>query len=627
MGGILGGGGGTQTTNTINHPFNENELKAINTRGIELLNTPYEAYGGQTYAPPSDQYHQALTGASDTALDAARRISGSMAGLQGTAQYVNNDYANGQAYKAVTPWNEQMGALGSFNPAQGAMDSLQGTSGGANRGDLFSNALYNNGQQNSTGYGQSLLNPIASGDMFNRIAAGPGQQLGSIAGGSGLRGAMPLMMGYAGALGSPGGQAAQAMAGGYGLGQGQLGATAGGGYLAGSPGANPWLDSVYDTAARKVQDTYQTSIAPSIASDMEAQGRFHSGAQYNAQGQAEKHLLDSLGGLASSIYAPAYESERGRQVAAAGQLGDQQTQNASSLMQQYIAALTGQSNLYNTQTGYGLEAAKSQGDLYNSQSSIMANAANALGQLAMGGQNANTQALSAGGQIYNTGVSNMSDAARILGSLGISGNQAQQSALQNAITNSYTGSNIQRQAALDDVGLANLGIQDYQTGINAQQGLQQQNQAALNDAAQRYYSTQQQEYSHLGQVAQILSGIMPAYPGATTQTSPVAGQNPLGALLGGLTGGAQLLGGGASGGGLLALLGMLSDRRLKTDIQRVGTLDNGLPVYSYRLFGGPTQIGLMADEVEKVNPAAVAEDSMGIKRVFYDLAVMNKEES
>lgn len=49
-----------------------------------------------------------------------------------------------------------------------------------------------------------------------------------------------------------------------------------------------------------------------------------------------------------------------------------------------------------------------------------------------------------------------------------------------------------------------------------------------------------------------------------------------------------------------------SDRRLKTDIVRVGTLDTGLPVYTFRYkAGGPTLMGVMADEVEQLLPGAV----------------------
>ena len=65
----------------------------------------------------------------------------------------------------------------------------------------------------------------------------------------------------------------------------------------------------------------------------------------------------------------------------------------------------------------------------------------------------------------------------------------------------------------------------------------------------------------------------------------------------------------------------LIDIRIKTDISQVGTLDNGLPVYSFRYkSGGPQQIGLMAQDVEKVKPHAVVEIE-GVKHVNYSEAV------
>lgn len=93
----------------------------------------------------------------------------------------------------------------------------------------------------------------------------------------------------------------------------------------------------------------------------------------------------------------------------------------------------------------------------------------------------------------------------------------------------------------------------------------------------------------------------------------VATQN---AAMGGLFGlGSSLLGGWAMGG-------FKSDRRLKTDIDRVGTLDNGLPVYSFRYKeGGPFQIGLMSDDVKKLHPEAVMRHPDGFDRVDYARAV------
>lgn len=66
---------------------------------------------------------------------------------------------------------------------------------------------------------------------------------------------------------------------------------------------------------------------------------------------------------------------------------------------------------------------------------------------------------------------------------------------------------------------------------------------------------------------------------------------------------------------------MASDVRVKTDIQKVGKLDNGLPIYLYRYkSGGPFHIGVMAQEVEQTKPHAVHE-SEGIKFVNYAEAV------
>lgn len=77
-------------------------------------------------------------------------------------------------------------------------------------------------------------------------------------------------------------------------------------------------------------------------------------------------------------------------------------------------------------------------------------------------------------------------------------------------------------------------------------------------------------------------------------------------------------------GGLFGLGGKiigLSDAREKVDIRRVGTLFNGLSVYSYRYAaGGPVQIGVMAQEVEDMMPEAI-EEIGGVKIVNYERAV------
>lgn len=64
-----------------------------------------------------------------------------------------------------------------------------------------------------------------------------------------------------------------------------------------------------------------------------------------------------------------------------------------------------------------------------------------------------------------------------------------------------------------------------------------------------------------------------------------------------------------------------SDINVKENISQVGMLDNGLPVYLFNYKGDNTpQIGLMAQDVEKVNKDAVKEID-GIKHVYYTKAV------
>lgn len=91
----------------------------------------------------------------------------------------------------------------------------------------------------------------------------------------------------------------------------------------------------------------------------------------------------------------------------------------------------------------------------------------------------------------------------------------------------------------------------------------------------------------------------------------------IGSLVGGIAGG---MFGGPMGASLGSSIGggLFSDERLKTNIKRVGTLDElGVGLYSYNyVWGGPTHVGVMAQELEKVKPEAVFEVD-GYKAVDY----------
>jgi hypothetical protein len=63
-----------------------------------------------------------------------------------------------------------------------------------------------------------------------------------------------------------------------------------------------------------------------------------------------------------------------------------------------------------------------------------------------------------------------------------------------------------------------------------------------------------------------------------------------------------------------------SDTRLKTDVVRVGQLDNGLPLYRFRyLWSNEFYVGVLAQEVLPVVPYAVIVGEDGFMRVNYEM--------
>lgn len=70
--------------------------------------------------------------------------------------------------------------------------------------------------------------------------------------------------------------------------------------------------------------------------------------------------------------------------------------------------------------------------------------------------------------------------------------------------------------------------------------------------------------------------------------------------------------------GLAGTAMMMSDVRLKRNIKKIGQHSNGLGLYEFDYkWGGPRQVGVMADEVEQLFPDAVAVSPGGYKMVNY----------
>jgi hypothetical protein len=158
-------------------------------------------------------------------------------------------------------------------------------------------------------------------------------------------------------------------------------------------------------------------------------------------------------------------------------------------------------------------------------------------------------------------------------------------------------------AGLNQQGLANQqqGVASSQDALNAQNYTPQQ-QLAL---AQLTQSIPAQNLALLAQIGVPIAGLGSQSAGQSQGTQTESGAQQFGQI--------------ASGLGSLAKF-MPSDMRLKQDVEPVGTLFDGTPVYGYRYIGAPAyHIGLLAQDVEKTTPNAVIEIN-GYKAVNYHAA-------
>lgn len=155
-------------------------------------------------------------------------------------------------------------------------------------------------------------------------------------------------------------------------------------------------------------------------------------------------------------------------------------------------------------------------------------------------------------------------------------------------------------------------------GLGAnQQAFQQQayNQMQPINVINALRTGSQVQNPSFGNTPQQAATAGPDIMGATqaNYNAQVAAANAANAGSGGFMGGLMKLGSAAI---------TASDINLKENITKVGSLDNGLNLYSYNYKDGydlpeGKQIGVMAQEVEKVMPEAVVEMDNGFKGVNY----------
>ena len=281
-------------------------------------------------------------------------------------------------------------------------------------------------------------------------------------------------------------------------------------------------------------------------------------AMMQNQNQQQQNQLQG-----NAISSGAFGGDRGN-IAQAALMGQQNLAMGQTLGQM---ANTGyQSAAQNYMSGLGQQGALAgqQGAMYGQ----LGNLANQYGQL--GGQA--QQALINAGQAQQQGAANIANIAgqgmSAAGQYGQLGTAAQNAALQGVPLSLAAGA---QQGQLG-AGAQAAGLAGAQAQLGAGTLGQQTTQAG--DTA--LYNQFQQQQAYPFQVSQFLANIAEgtgALSGSsTTGTSPMP---------------------------------IFSDRRLKEDIKRVGTADNGLPIYKFKYKGDhseQTHVGFMADEVEKVHP-------------------------
>ena len=280
--------------------------------------------------------------------------------------------------------------------------------------------------------------------------------------------------------------------------------------------------------------------------------------------------------------------------------------------------------------------------------------AQAFGEQQAAGQFANQAALSGFGanvqnqQLYNQAVQqNLQQ--------GLSVQDAQNRASQQLFGQQLGAQEAANQAAQQRFGqrMDIQGLYNQALGQNQNAALQQQAAANQAQAQQFNQALQAGQFGNtalqqslaqqlalrnqpLNEIGALMSGSqvqMPqfqGYTGANVGAAPVFGaaqaqgdyaqrnyqnqmagyNNQMSGLFG--LGGALAQGIGSAGGAGL----FFSDRRLKFNIERVGTHPLGIGIYEYDI-AGRRERGVMADEVESVKPEAVSTHSSGYKMVNY----------
>lgn len=173
-----------------------------------------------------------------------------------------------------------------------------------------------------------------------------------------------------------------------------------------------------------------------------------------------------------------------------------------------------------------------------------------------------------------------------------------------------------------DTGAANAGFQGYLQNAGFNNVLQQMMRGVTGgQAASGMLRSGATSSRLLEEGTKLNSGMFNNY------LQQLYGLSGLGLQSGGLVANAgqksTSTGGGPSTAGSIAsaiggIASIFSDRRLKTDIEKLDELEDGLGLYAFRYIGTAIKrVGVMADEVAKLRPWALGPKIAGFSTVNY----------
>jgi hypothetical protein len=352
--------------------------------------------------------------------------------------------------------------------------------------------------------------------------------------------------------------------------------------------------------------TQQSGIANTNAAANQAQPYFGAATQqYNQNaGQAQQYNNAASSNITGGLAAATPFTYAGGQAVNAQQFSPQ---GVSQYMNPYMNAVIG-GTLAPLQQQQAMDQQALTGKAIGA-GAFGGNRAD-LAQAALRGQQQMATGNVVGG-LLNQGYGQAQNMFNTQQAVNLAAGQANRQALQ------QTGQNLFNQYSGTGQALAGLGNQTFNQGVQgantiANLGTGAQNAALQGAQAQLGAGQVQQQTNQAGKSALYNQFLQKqSYPFQTTQFLANIAEGT-GALSGSTTSSNQ------SGG-------FFSDERLKEDIKPIGKTFDGQPIYKYNYKGDDrTQIGLMAQDVEKHHPEAVGLHS-GYKTVDYDKATKGAE--